>query len=117
MDHEPLQLRLGKGEVIDIKARSNSISDPYQVPRLSKWSIGKLELNEEQEAVFTQYGSAPSIAAKEQLVLLIRKGKKNSDGLKVVLMDGGGDFFGGGEFFFMNAAKSSITHDNNLIAV
>ncbi len=105
---EPVQLQIGGGKVIEVKAPSNSLSPAYQVPRLSKWSVGKVELNEEQKPIYKEYGAAPSIASKDQLILLIRKGKKNEDGLQVMPMDNSADNFAGGEFFFMNAAKVDI---------
>jgi len=105
---EPVQLRLADGEVIEVKAPSNSLSEPYQVPLMNSWSVGKLELNDAQEGAFVEYGAAPSIPARKQLILLIRKGETNADGLEVVPMDDSADKFGGGEFFFMNAAKVDI---------
>jgi len=108
VSHEPLQLRLADGEVIEVKAPSNSFSPPYRVPRMSKWSIGKLELDQNRKPVFKEYGNAAPIASKEQLILLIRQGEENSDGLQVLPMDATADNFAGGEFFFMNAAKVDI---------
>ncbi len=84
--------------------------DSYKVKRLGTWSVGKLEpaKGDNDEPSFTSYGSAASIASSKQIILLIRSGKENKDGMKVIPIDSNIKHFGGGKFFFMNAAKVDI---------
>jgi hypothetical protein len=107
---EPAQLLIAPGETMEIKAPTNALSTPYQVKRLSAWSFGKIEPGKtaEEPATFTSYGSAPAPASSDQIILLIRNGKENKDGLQVIPMDNRSNHFGGGQFFFMNAAKVDI---------
>lgn len=107
---EPVELVIGEGEVLEIKAPSNALSTPYVVKHLGTWSFGKLEpaKSRKEKATFTSYGSAPSIASSDQLILLIRKGRENKDGLQVIPIDNRNSNFGGGKFFFMNASKVDI---------
>jgi hypothetical protein len=109
-DPQPVELRVGEEKSIEVKTPTNALSQPYQVKKLSTWSFGKLEpaKSDKEKATFTSYGSAPSIASSNQLILLIRSGKENKDGLRVVVMDNQISNFGGGKFFFMNAAKVDI---------
>ena len=109
-DPQPVELRMGESEVIKVNTPTNALSQPYQVKRLSTWSFGKMEppKSGEEKANFISYGSAPSIASNKQLILLIRSGQENKDGLRVVVVDDQVGNFGGGKFFFMNAAKVDI---------
>lgn len=111
VDHQPLELLIGDGKTLPIQAPSNTLSQPYKVGPLSEWVIGKTDViskDGEQKTVFTTYGRTASIPSNNQLILLIRTGKENSDGLRVIAMDNNMDHFGGGQFFFMNAAKIDI---------
>jgi hypothetical protein len=103
-------LLTGDGEVMEVNAPTNALSQPYQVKRLATWSVGKLQAtaNKDEKPVFTSYGSAPALASPEQLILLIRNGKENKDGLRVIPMDNRSSNFGGGQFFFMNASTVDI---------
>lgn len=107
---EPVQLLIGPGETMEIKAPTNALSTPYKVKLLSVWSVGKLEAakNPEEKSTFTSYGSAPALASSNQIILLIRSGKDNKEGMQVIPLDDQSSSFGGGQFFFMNAAKVDI---------
>lgn len=107
---EPVELIIGEGEVLEVKTPTNALSQPYKVKRLATWSVGKLEpgKGENGKSAFTSYGSAASIASSDQIILLIRKGRENKDGMQVVPIDNNSNNFGGGKFFFMNAAKVDI---------
>jgi hypothetical protein len=107
---QPVELLIGEGESMEVKTPTNALSEPYKVNRLTAWSVGKFEtaIDKDAEPVFTSYGSAPSLASSNQLILLIRKGKENKDGMKVIPMDNNTRHFGGGQFFFMNATKVDI---------
>jgi len=107
---EPVELIIGEGEVLEVKTPTNALSQPYKVKRLTTWSVGKLEPGkaEDGKSAFTSYGSATSITSSDQLILLIRKGKENKDGMQVIPIDNRSNNFGGGKFFFMNASKVDI---------
>lgn len=107
---QPVELLIGEGKIIEVNAPTNALSEPYQVTRLASWSFGKLEPapSPEQKPLFKSYGSAPAIASDNQLILLIRHGKENADGLRVVPLDNKTDKFRGGQFFFMNASKVDV---------
>ena len=107
---EPVELMIGDGEVLEVKTPTNALSEPYKVKRLATWSVGKLEPAKDKDAkpTFTSYGSAASIASSDQIILLIRTGKENKDGMQVIPIDNSAKNFGGGKFFFMNASKVDI---------
>jgi len=107
---QPVELLVGPGETMEINAPTNALSTPYQVKRLSTWSVGKIEpaKSAEEKPTFKSYGSAPAPESNDQIILLIRNGKENQDGMQVIPMDNRSNNFGGGQFFFMNAAKVDI---------
>jgi hypothetical protein len=70
--------------------------------------VGKTITNEKGESVFQTYGTANSIAAKKQIILLIRKGEKNSDGFVVLPLNGQLDEFAGGNYLLINASKMQV---------
>ncbi len=107
---QPVELLVGDGKTIEVQTPTNALSEPYKVPRLSTWSVGKSEpaKSPEEKPVFKSYGSATALASDNQLILLIRNGRENSDGMRVIPLDNNTDHFGGGQFFFMNAAKVDI---------
>jgi len=107
---QPVELLLGEGETLEVKIPTNALSEPYKVKRLSTWAVGKLEpaKSEDEKPAFNSYGSAPALASSEQLILLIRNGKENADGMRVIPLDNNTRNFGGGQFFFMNASKVDI---------
>lgn len=107
---QPVELIIGEGEVLEVKTPTNALSQPYKVKRLATWSVGKLEPAEsaDDKPSFTSYGSAASIASSNQLILLIRNGKENKEGMQVIPIDNNTNNFGGGKFFFMNASKVDI---------
>ena len=107
---QPVELLIGDGKTMEVKIPTNALSEPYKVPRLSTWTVGKLEPAKSADAnpVFTTYGTAPALASANQLILLIRNGKENAEGMRVIPLDNNTDHFGGGQFFFMNASKVDI---------
>jgi hypothetical protein len=107
---QPVELVIGDGQTLEVKIPTNALSEPYKVKRLSSWSVGKLgpAIGKDGKPTFTSYGSAPALASANQLILLIRNGKENSEGMRVVPIDINTRNFGGGHFFFMNAAKVDI---------
>lgn len=107
-DAKPVELLIGEGETMAVELPTNSISTVYKVKPLAKWVIGKTEVNGEGEESFGIYGQAPAIASPKQLILVIRKGKEDADGLELIPMDNRGSHFGGGKYFLMNATKVDI---------
>jgi hypothetical protein len=109
-DPQPVELMIGEGEVLEVKTPTNALSPAYQVKRLATWSVGKLTPAEsaDQKPSFASYGAAPSLASSDQLILLIRNGKENKDGMQVIPLDNSVSHFGGGKFFFMNASTVDI---------
>ena len=107
---QPVELLIGDGKTLQVNTPTNALSEPYKVPRLSTWTVGKFEpaKGSDTKPVFNSYGSAPALASANQLILLIRNGKENSDGMRVVPLDNNTSKFGGGQFFFMNASKVDI---------
>lgn len=107
---QPVELLLSEGETLTVKIPTNALSAPYKVKRLTTWAVGKTEpaANEEKTTSFTSYGSAPALASSDQLILLIRNGKENRDGMQMIVMDNSAKQFGGGQFFLMNAAEVDI---------
>ena len=105
---EPVELLIGKGKTIKIELPTNSLSPVYKVNRLSQWALGKSSIGAEDEFIFDAYGKATSLASSKQLILVLRKGVKVSDGLELILVDSQPSKFGGGMYFFMNAARVDI---------
>lgn len=107
-DAKPVELLVGEGETIAVELPTNSISSVYKVKPLAKWVIGKTEIGEEGKQSFLIFGEAPAIASPKQLILVVRKGKEDSDGLELIPVDNRGSNFGGGKYFLMNAARVDI---------
>jgi len=107
---QPVELLIGEGETLEVKIPTNALSAPYKVRRLSTWAVGKMEpsANAEEPPPFITYGSARALASSNQLILLIRDGKENADGMRVIPLDNNLSNFGGGQFFFMNASKVDV---------
>ncbi len=70
--------------------------------------VGKTIQNEKNENVFQEYGRAKSLGVSDQIILLMRKGDKASDGFTVFAVDGTLNTFNGSSYFFMNASNSGI---------
>ena len=109
----PAQIELisGDGETILIEAPTNSVSKTYKVNRMANWALGKSSTDAEGEFSFQAYGKAKSIAAKTQLILVIRKGKTDADGLEIIPIANKAAGFGGGKCFVMNATRIGIAGD------
>lgn len=105
---EPVELLLADGKIIKVELPTNRISPVYKVKPMTQWALGKSSVNDKGEFVFNTYGKAPSIASTSQLILVLRDGPNDSDGLKLIPMDNSTVNFGGGKYLFMNAAKVDI---------
>jgi hypothetical protein len=81
------------------------------VKSLGVWSVGETIEGPDGKPLFKEYGRTMAPASPQQMLLLVRKGDKNSDGIDLVALDGRVNGFGGGKFLFMNAAKVDIAGD------
>lgn len=105
---EPVDLLIGKEETLSIKIPTNNLSPIYEVNRMDEWAIGKPSSDSDGGFIFKAYGKTLSIDSPNQLILVIRKGAGNAEGLQLVPMNNEYSDFGGGEYFFMNAAMVDI---------
>jgi hypothetical protein len=107
-DPEPVELLVGEGKTIKVDTPGHELSQPYSVPVLPSVTVGETVTNEKNESVFKEYGSAKAITAEEQIVLLIRKGRKPSDGFVVLPIDAGQAGFKAASYLFINASNLSV---------
>lgn len=107
-DAKPVELLLGDGKTLPVELPTNSISSTYQIPKPAKWALGKTVVGADGKPSFTVYGSAPALAAAEQVVLVARKGKTDADGFTLIPFAETADGFGGGSYIFFNASKVDI---------
>ena len=105
---EPVELVVGEGKTIKVDTPGHEMTLPYTVPKLGTIMVGKTGVNEEGKPAFQSYGQAAAIAAKEQIILLLRKGESNSDGFVVLPINGDLDTFGGAQFHFINTSSFRI---------
>jgi hypothetical protein len=105
---EQLELLTGKEESIEIETPGNELSQPYKVTALDTIVVGKTIQNEKNENVFHEYGRAKSLGVPDQIILLLRKGAKESDGFTVIPVDGALAKFKGASYLFMNVSKLSV---------
>jgi len=108
LDLEPVELLIGDGKTIKIEITTNELSSPYKVPQQAFWSIGETTAGPDGKDLFKEFGRAKALASPSQLILLVRKGKKYSDGFDVISVDNRGANFGGGKFLFFNGARIDI---------
>lgn len=104
----PVELLLGNEETMKIELPTNSLSPVYEVSRLSEWVIGKSSTGAEGEFTFDIYGKATSLSTPNQLILVLRKGASDADGLELIPLDIDQKGFAGGKYFFMNASVVDI---------
>jgi hypothetical protein len=108
LDPKPVELLFGDRNFLEVEIPTNELSKPYKVKRLSTWAVGRSDIDKEGKPAFTVFGQAKALGSAKQLILLIRKGADNSDGMEVIPIDNDIANFGGGKFLFMNAAKVDI---------
>jgi hypothetical protein len=106
---EPVELVVGEnGKTIFVDTPGHEISKTYDVPAMTNIVVGKTGEDSEGKPSFQAYGSANAIAAREQIIVLIRKGEANSDGFVVLPQDGNLEHFTGASYLFINASSYSI---------
>jgi len=105
---QQIELLIGEGKTIEVVMPTNSISPAYKVKSPGKWALGKTVAGENQETSFKVYGEASALAARKQIILVVRDGLADSDGLTLIPFDGESGGFTGGKYLFMNACKVDI---------
>jgi hypothetical protein len=108
LDPKPVELLIGDRNFLEVEIPTNELSKPYKVKRLSTWAVGKSGIGEDGKPAFTVFGQAKALGSAKQLILLVRKGADNADGMEVIPINNDIANFGGGKFLFMNAAKVDI---------
>lgn len=104
----PIELLLGENETMEVEIPTNSISNTFEVPALSTWALGKTSTNENGKSIFQVYGKTQSINATDQLILVVRKGSDDAEGLELTALENNNEGFGGGKYFLMNASRVDI---------
>lgn len=115
LDPKPVELLIGDGKTLEVEIPTNEFSKPYKVKRLSTWAFGKSDTDKDGKPVFTVFGQAKALGSAKQLILLVRKGPNNADGMEVIPIDNDIANFGGGKFLFMNAAKVDIAGETGEV--
>lgn len=103
-----LKLSLGEGKLIDVEARSNWLSEPVRVAPSAAWVVGETANGPDGKPVFKELGRTTAQASPQQIVMLVRKGKNNSDGFDLIAVDSRASGLGAGKYLFMNAAKVDV---------
>lgn len=103
----PLQLKAGK-RVIDLNVYSSSLTEPIQVPAARQWKFGQETTGTDGNPTFDVWGTGKAGTAKSQIIMLIRKGPKNSDGLRVLSFDDGPGKFGERQYLILNLSTAPI---------
>jgi len=107
-DLSSIEMVVGRGETLEIYIPGHELSQVYRVPALSRIVVGQTVTDDGGEKSFQIYGQAQSIEAKQQIILLVRKGAENSDGFEVFPIDGERTGFSGGSFMFFNASNIAV---------
>lgn len=107
-DPEPLELLVGEHQSMKIHTPGNVLSQPYTVPALSAFVVGKMTRSAENKDVFEKYGSGTALPAKKQIVLLLRKGENQKDGFVVIPVDAMETNFKAASYLFINASNYSV---------
>lgn len=110
-DPKPVELLVGEGKTMEVELPSNSLSQSYKVPALASWALGKTVEGPDGKPTFEVYGQTQASASDNQLILVIRKGKEDSEGFDLVAFDSGNKAFGGGKYLFLNGANVDIAGD------
>jgi hypothetical protein len=108
IDPKPVELLIGDGKTTEVKIPTNEFSENYSVTRLKKWVVGKTEIGNDGKPAFKVFGEGAALDSPKQLILLVRKGKENEEGMVVIPIDIQQSTFGGGSFLFLNAASLDL---------
>lgn len=106
---EPVELVVGENKTIRVKTPGNELSPSYELSRgMGAIVLGETIKDAKGEEQFQVYGRANLLNASQQIILLLRKGKKNSDGFVILPLDGELANFSGGSYLFINASKMTV---------
>jgi hypothetical protein len=105
---EPIELLIGEEKTMEVEIPTNSISKTYQVPVLSTWALGKSSNDENGKFIFQAYGKGQSLGTEDQIILVIRKGQNDIDGLEITAIKSNDKGLSGGKYFMFNASKVDI---------
>ncbi|BCX49452.1 hypothetical protein HAHE_33600 [Haloferula helveola] len=105
-DAGPIELLTGKS-VVQLTPPSNRLSDPVEVAAQDRWRFGK-STEEDGKPAFDDWGTCNAGNARNQIVMLLRKGPANEDGFHVVCLDDGPKHFKQRQMFFMNLSRQPI---------
>lgn len=105
---EPIELLIGHGEIIQVELPSNSLSQRYSVPPLKTWSLGKSGVDASGKFTFNSYGSTESLGTMEQIILVVRQGAGDAEGLRLIPFKSDHGGFDGGKYLLLNAANVDI---------
>ena len=105
---KPVELLVGEGETIKVNTPSNEFSKRYTVPNMESIVLGETTLDEEGNSTFSIYGQGKHKGTKNQIVLLLKRGKEHSDGFVVHCIDADETKFGGASFLFINVSKIEV---------
>jgi hypothetical protein len=108
MEPTKVKLRLAEDKLLDIEAPTNWLSKPMRLAFSGTWIIGDASEGPDGKLVFTELGRTKAPVATDQIVLLVRKGKKNADGFELIALDAQKSAFAGGKYLFFNAAKVDV---------
>lgn len=105
---DPVELLVGDGETINVELPTNSLSPVYTVSGIKECRIGVSSKGERDQFLFKTHGASKLLNSPKQVILVLRKGNLNSDGLELIPVDSHDEGFGGGDFFFMNMSMVDI---------
>ena len=108
VDYEPIELRIGDNKTMVVEMPSNSMSKIYTVPARTNWALGKTTTDQEGRSIFQTYGQAASAGPGDQLILVLRQGANDADGLKLIPLKYDDQGFGGGTYLLMNSTRVEI---------
>ncbi len=104
----PIDLLIGDGKSISVELPTSSLSPIYKVPAMSQWSLGKMNVTDDDKKVFKSLGTVKAIASSNQLIIVLRKGETYKDGLEMIPINYDLEKFGGGQYLMMNMTKVDI---------
>ncbi len=104
---EPLELLLDEKNTIKVELPTNNISQSYQVPALKEWKLGKATVDR-GVFHFETKGTAKSIDATDQLIVVSRKSEEDGGGLVLIPIDYSQTVFSGGKYYLVNLTKTQI---------
>jgi len=115
-NYEPVELLTAEGETIKVELPTNNLSPTYKVPPVQKWTLGETVVNPEPKkneppVTFQVYGETKALSAKEQVILVLRKGPNFSDGVDIIPFPADQRGFSGGTFLFFNGSDVDIAAD------